>query len=122
MPQPIAIHVFDNLMLGVGVSTGLEKLGYQVQRVENASLLPPRAAELKPFLVLIDLTVRMGDPNAAIRAIKADPALHHVRILAYGDHKNEPLLDAARQAGADAVTSNNAIASHLPELVQQVLA
>jgi DNA-binding NarL/FixJ family response regulator len=122
MPQPIAIHAFDNLMLGVGVSAALEKLGYQVQRVENTGLLPQKAAEVKPFLVLIDLSVRVGDANAAIRAIKTDAALKHIRILAYGDHRNEALLGGARQAGADVVTSNNAISSHLPELVQQALA
>ncbi len=122
MPQPIALHVFDNLMLGVGVNTALEKLGYAVQRLDSASLLPQKAAEVKPFIVLIDLTTRMGDANAAIRAIKADPTLQHLRILAYGDHKNDSLLETARQAGADVVTSNSAVASHLGELVQQALA
>lgn len=122
MPQPIAIHVFDNLMLGTSVSAGLEKLGYQVQRVENASLLAPKTIEVKPFIVVIDLTTRMGDVNGAIRAIKAEPTTQHVRVLAYGDHQNESLLESARQSGADVVTSNNAIASHLGDLVQQALA
>ena len=122
MPQPIALHVFDNLMLGTGVNTNLEKLGYGVQRLDNASRLAQKAAEIKPFLVVVDLTIKMGDANAAIRAIKADPSLQHIRILAYGDHQNEAMLDAARQAGADVVTSNSAVASHLEEIVQQVLA
>lgn len=120
-PQPIAIHVFDNLMLGMGVNSNLEKLGYEVHRLDNASLLAQKAAEIKPFLVLIDLTTKMGDCNATIRAIKADVSLKHIRLLAYGDHQNEALLEAARQAGADVVTSNNAVASHLDEVVQQAL-
>jgi CheY-like chemotaxis protein len=122
MPQPVAIHVFDNLMLGMNVTSGLEKLGYEVQRIDNATLLTEKAAELKPFLIVIDLTTKMGNVNAALRAIKADPTLQHIRVLAYGDHKNESLLDSARQAGADVVTSNSAVASHLNELVQQALA
>jgi CheY-like chemotaxis protein len=122
MPQPVAIHVFDNLMLGMSVTSGLEKLGYEVQRIDNATLLKEKAAELKPFLIVIDLTTKMGNVNAALRAIKADPTLQHIRVLAYGDHKNESLLDSARQAGADVVTSNSAVASHLNELVQQALA
>lgn len=121
MPQPVAIHVFDNLMLGMGVNTNLEKLGYEVQRLDNASTLSQTAAEVKPFLVVIDLTTKMGDANAAIRAIKSDATLKHIRVLAYGDHQNEALLEAARQAGADVVTSNSAVASHLNEVVQQVL-
>jgi DNA-binding NarL/FixJ family response regulator len=122
MPQPLAIHVFDNLMLGMTVHNGLTKLGYEVQRLDNASLLTQKVAEVKPFLVAIDLTTKMGDANAAIRAIKTDASLQHVRVIAYGDHQNEPLLDAARQAGADVVTSNSAVASHLEEVVQQALA
>lgn len=122
MPQPVAIHVFDNLMLGMSVTAGLEKLGYEVQRIDNATLLTEKAAELKPFLIVIDLTTKMGNVNAALRAIKADPTLQHIRVLAYGDHKNESLLDSARQAGADVVTSNSAVASHLNDLVQQALA
>jgi DNA-binding NarL/FixJ family response regulator len=122
MPQPVAIHVFDNLMLGMNVTAGLEKLGYEVQRIDNAISLAPKAAEVKPFLIVIDLTTKMGNVNAALRAIKADPTLQHIRVLAYGDHKNESLLDSARQAGADVVTSNSAVASHLNDLVQQALA
>jgi DNA-binding NarL/FixJ family response regulator len=122
MPQPVAIHVFDNLMLGMGVNTNLEKLGYQVTRLDNTSVLAHTTAEVKPFLVVVDLTTKMGDANAAIRAIKTDASLKHIRIIAYGDHQNEALLEAARQAGADVVTSNSAVASHLNEVVQQALA
>lgn len=120
--QPIALHVFDNLMLGMNVNAALEKLSYQVQRLDNATLLPEKASELKPFLIVIDLSTKMGDINGAIRALKADPALKHIRVLAYGDHRNESLLESARQAGADLVTSNNAVGAHLEEVIQQVLA
>jgi DNA-binding NarL/FixJ family response regulator len=77
---------------------------------------------VKPFLVVVDLTTRMGDVNAAIQAIKTDSSLRHIRVIAYGDHHNEALLEAARQAGADVVTSNSAMAAHLGEVVQQALA
>jgi len=121
MPQPVAIHVFDNVILGTGVNDNLGKLGYDVQRLDNASELPARAAELKPFLIVIDLTIRIGDANGAIQAVKRDASLQHVRVIAYGDHQNEALLEAARRAGADVVTSNTAVASHLDEVVQQAL-
>lgn len=120
--QPVAIHVFDNLMLGMTVQGALEKQGYTVHRLDNASLLSQKAAETKPFLVLIDLSTKMGDINTAIRAVKADPALQHILVVAYGDHQNEPLLEAARQAGANLVTSNHAVSGHLHEVIQQALA
>ena len=122
MPQPIALHAFDNLMLGTGVKTNLEKLGYAVHRLDSADGLAQKAGELKPFLIVLDLTIKLGDVNAAIRSIKSEPSLQHIRILAYGDHQNEAVLEAARQAGADVVTSNSAVSSHLEEVVQQVLA
>ena len=121
-PQPVALHVFDNLMLGMTVNAALEKLGYQVQRLDNAMLLSEKAAEWKPFLIVIDLGTKMGDIHGAIRALKAEPALKHIRVLAYGDHQNESLLESARLAGADLVTSNNAVGAHLEEVIQQVLA
>ena len=122
MPQPIPIHVFDNMMLGTGVHTNLEKLGYDVKRLDDPALLAPKAAELKPFLVAIDLTIKVGDVNAAIRAIKCDGSLQHIRVLAYGNHQDQASLENARQAGADVVTTHDAVAAHLGEVVQQVLA
>jgi CheY-like chemotaxis protein len=122
MPQPVAIHVFDNLTVGPGVNANLEKLGYTVHRLESASLLAQKATEWKPFLILMDLTTKMGDANAAIHSLKSDATLRHIRVIAYGDHQNEALLEAARQAGADVVTSNSAVASHLDAVVQQALA
>ncbi len=122
MTQPIAIHVFDNLILGVSITSALENLGYQVRRLDNSSELARKAAEIKPFLVVIDLTTKMGDADAAIRSLKREPMLQHIRTIAYGDHRNEALLESARQAGADVVTSNGSMASHLAEVVQQALA
>lgn len=121
MSRPLAIHLFENLLLGTGVSSGLEKLGYEVVRLDDPALLALRAAEWKPFLVVLDLTIRSGDPCAAIRALKNDAALRHIRVLAYGDHRNESLLTAAREAGADVVTTNGMVCSHLAEVVQQTL-
>ena len=118
--QPRVILVADNLILLSRVAAQLAQEKYTVSNLRDVSELPAKARELQPLFIILDLTVKRGDPCGAITQLKTDDALKHVPVLAFGDHKS-PLLATAREAGADAVTTNGAITQHLPQLIQQLL-
>ena len=73
------------------------------------------------MFVLLDLDLRNGDAVPVLTRLKTDEALKHTLVLAFGRRDNEPLLEQARAAGADMVTTSDAVASHLPALLDQLL-
>ena len=119
--EPRVIFVCDNLLILSRTVSNLNHLGYAVSNLRDPSELVAAAKEKPPLFVLLDLTVKRSDACAAITQLKAEETLRHVPVLAFGDHTDTDLLERARKAGAESVTSNAAVAHHLPQLVEQLL-
>jgi two-component system cell cycle response regulator DivK len=120
--EPLAVLVCDNLLLLSRIANALQQIKYRVRTLRDPAALLAVARDEQPLFVILDLTLKSGDPCAAVAQLKADDSLKHLPVLAFADHTNKPLLDRARAAGADAVTSNAAVAQHLPQLIEQLLA
>jgi two-component system cell cycle response regulator DivK len=60
-----------------------------------------RAAELRPDLILMDLSLPMLDGWEATRRLKADPTLAHIPVIAVTAHAMAGEKERARAAGAD---------------------
>jgi PleD family two-component response regulator len=68
-------------------------------------------------LVILDLNSAPVRPLEAVAAIKADPALEHVRTIGFVSHVQSDLIAQAREAGVDRVMARSAFASDLPLLL-----
>jgi two-component system cell cycle response regulator DivK len=64
----------------------LELEGYEVAEARNGLEAVERAAELRPALILMDLSLPEIDGFEATRRIQADPALAHIPIVAVTAH------------------------------------
>jgi CheY-like chemotaxis protein len=60
-----------------------------------------RAAELRPALILMDLSLPVMDGWEAIRRLKANPALAAIPVIALTAHAMAGEADKAHAAGAD---------------------
>jgi two-component system cell cycle response regulator DivK len=119
--EPLVLLVGENLLLLSRASNQLQQMKYRVHTKRDPSATAAAVREHLPIFVLLDLTCRQGDPCAAIAELKADEKLKHIPIRAFADHTTAALLEGARAAGAEVVTSNSAIAQHLPQLIDRVL-
>ena len=119
--EPLVLLVGENLVLLSRASNQLQQMKYRVHTERDPAAAAAAAREHQPILALFYLTCRRSDPCAAIAELKADEKLKHIPILAFAEHTNAALLDRARAAGAEVVTSNSAIAQHLPQLVDRAL-
>ncbi len=119
MAAPLVLGLVPDLMFGTQIEGVLERLGYRVELVRDASALADRVGEAGPALVLVDLAARGVDVPAAIRALKGDVATREVPVVAFGPHLDEAAREAARAAGADAVVANSKLAFDLPGLVER---
>jgi DNA-binding response OmpR family regulator len=119
--EPLVILVSDNVLLVSRITNHLRQANYRVMDLREAQLLPAAVREQQPMFVLLDLDLRNGDAVPALALLKSDAGLKHTLVLAFGHRDNEPLLEEARAAGADLVTTSDAASSHLSPLLDQLL-
>jgi len=121
MTKPLALLLYENLRPGSTLVNRLQDLDYRVQVLANPATLLEQARATKPLLVIIELTIKVGDPGAAITALKGDQATAHIPILAYCGAKDTKLKAKALKAGATLVASDTAILEQFPQILEQLL-
>lgn len=119
--EPIAILVSENAVLLSRMTNDLCQSKYRVSHLRDPSGLLAAAREQHPMFVVLDLDLRNRDAVPVLAQLKSDAELRHTLVLAFADGANDPLLEEARAAGADMVTTRDAVANHLSPLVEQLL-
>jgi DNA-binding response OmpR family regulator len=119
--EPIALLVSEDKVLLSRMTNDLCQSRYRVSHLRDAGELLAAAREQRPMFVVLDLNLRNRDAVAVLEELKSDAELRHTLVLAFGDSADESLLEEVRAAGADMVTTRDAVASHLPPLVEQLL-
>ncbi|MFA6562412.1 MAG: response regulator [Verrucomicrobiia bacterium] len=119
--EPIAILASENAVLLSRMTNDLCQSKYRVSHLRDPSELLAAAREQHPMFVVLDLDLRNRDAVSVLAQLKSDPELRHTLVLAFADGANEPLLEEARAAGADMVTTRDAVSNHLLPLVEQLL-
>ena len=85
----------DGLRALLSNVSNLEVIG----EAENGNIAVKKASQLKPDLILMDLTMPIMNGTEAIRIIKQrQPA---IRIIAFTEHKSHDHVQAAFEAGAN---------------------
>ena len=118
--QPLARVCYEKLLPGSQLVNRLQDLKYRVQTVNDPGQLLAAVRREMPMLLLADLAAR-ADIAPVIAALKADAATAHIPVIAFAEEKAVAQLAAAEQAGAALAVSETALASYLPQLLNQAL-
>ena len=118
--QPLAIVFYERLMPGSQLVNRLQDLNYRVLALDNAARLTATVQREMPLLLLADLAAK-GEILEAIKKIKVAEVTSHVPIIAFAPDNSANLLAAAQAVGANLVVTESALASHLPQMLQQAL-
>jgi len=100
MPTTILL-VEDNELNRDMLSRRLERRGYEIKMAVDGAQGVSMAAELRPALILMDLSLPVMDGWEAIRRLKADPQTARIPIIALTAHARADDEKSAREAGAD---------------------
>lgn len=101
-----------------------DALGIPCRPVRNADMLAARLADSDVRALIVDLEA--GDAALALIVQLREHGSHSenpaaeppsVRVVAFGPHVDKDRLQAARDAGADAVYTRGAFADRLPDLL-----
>jgi CheY-like chemotaxis protein len=121
MTKPLALVFYESLLPGSQLVNRLQDLGYRVVTSSESAGLAALARELRPLLLIIDLTGQQPGFCDVIREIKQASDTGHIPVLAFSRDGESDLRTAAHSCGAALVTGDVAILAHLPQLLNQVL-
>lgn len=79
----------------------LEQHGHRVVEAETGPLGLEKAAQLQPDLILLDIQLPGMDGHAVARALKSDPALHGIPVVAVTSYAMAGDREKCLEAGAE---------------------
>lgn len=100
----------------------LTHFGFVVEEAVNGEEAVAKASERKPDLILMDLSLPVMDGWAATTAIKGDPALAHIPVIALTAHAMSGDRERALEAGCDGYLSKPISPKKVVAEVERVLA
>ena len=118
MPQLLAL--VDDLLFLSRIREAGRAAGIEVRAVRGASDLLD-AARRDARLVLVDADSQRLPWQAAVAALRAEPATGALPVIAFVSHVRADRAEAARAAGASRVLARSAFVEQLPDLVAQAL-
>jgi CheY-like chemotaxis protein len=110
------VALVADLFFGARIRETAKQLGIPCELVREPDKLLERAVGAK--LVIVDMSLRAGDPAAAVRALKADARTRDIRVVGYLFDAQDELIRTARAAGCDKVLSRGGLTQKLPELLR----
>ena len=113
----MVVALVADLFFGARIRETAKQLGIPCELVRDPALLVERAAGAR--LIIADMSLRTGDPAAAVRALKADPRTAAIPVVGYLFDAQDELIRTAREAGCDKVLSRGGLTQKLPELIQR---
>jgi CheY-like chemotaxis protein len=99
----------------------LRAMGYAVAESGDGASAIAMTHELKPALVVMDLSLPVVDGWEAIRRIKGDPSTAHVPIIALTGHVLQIHSQTAKAAGCDAFVTKPCLPDDLLVEIQRLV-
>lgn len=100
----------------------LEMSGFRVVEATNGKEAVKVASDVRPQIILMDLSLPFIDGLAATRQIRGLPDLNRVPIVAVSAHDTADFHNEALNAGCDAYVTKPIDYPELEELVKRLLA
>src|SRR5262245_24443859 len=79
----------------------LERRGYEVHVAENGAEAVEKAKSCAPDLILMDISMPVMSGIEATRALRGDPSVPNIRIVALTAHAMESARRECMEAGCD---------------------
>jgi two-component system cell cycle response regulator DivK len=95
--------------------------GFRVAEAANGQEALDRAFELRPDLIVMDLSLPMLDGWEATRRLKKDPRTQSIPVVALTGHALAGHSQGAKEAGCDAFLTKPCLPAALVEEVRRML-
>jgi two-component system, cell cycle response regulator DivK len=99
----------------------LQFSGFRVAEARNGNEAVEKAFELRPDLILMDLSLPGKDGWEATRELKADDRTRHIPVVALTGHALAGASEGARKAGCDSFVTKPCLPDDLVVEVRRML-
>ena len=99
----------------------LQFSGFRVAEARNGNEAVAQAFELKPDLILMDLSLPGMDGWEATRVLKADERTRHIPVVALTGHALAGASEGAKKAGCDSFVTKPCLPDDLVVEVRRML-
>ena len=120
--QPLILVVDDYQDAREMYAEYLQFSGFRVAEARNGNEAVSQALELKPDLILMDLSLPGMDGWEATRVLKADDRTRHIPIVALTGHALAGASEGAKRAGCDSFVTKPCLPDDLVVEVKRMLA
>lgn len=110
------VGLIRDLMFRSRIDATAESLGVEVAYVSTLDLLPQRCAEVKPSLVVVDLSEKAFVPEQTMAILHT--CAPDAKVVGFASHVDLKALAGAREAGFGRVLSRQEFAAQIPALLQ----
>jgi DNA-binding NarL/FixJ family response regulator len=104
-----------DLMFRSKIDAGCEALGVEVAYASSLEAASARCAELKPSVVMVDLSEKNFAAEPTMAALRE--AAPGARVIGFASHVDLKALAGAREAGFERVLSRSEFAAQIPALL-----
>jgi len=115
----MVLALASDLFFGARIRETARQLGVACEVVKEPAALLERAAGAA--VIIVDMSLRAGDPAAAVRALKADERTRAIPVVGYLFDSDDAAIRAARAAGCDRVLSRGGLTQKLADIVRGAL-
>lgn len=119
MSQPIAFIVEDDDQLSLVFTHALREAGYATEVFYEGQKVIPRLAEIKPYIMILDLHLPNVSGSEILDHIRADELLKDIRVIVTSADAGL-LTDPAIESKADFVLIKPVRFAHLQRLAQRL--
>ena len=120
-PAPLILVVDDYQDAREMYAEYLQFSGFRVAEARNGNEAVTQAFDLKPDLILMDLSLPGMDGWEATRVLKADERTRHIPVVALTGHALAGASEGARRAGCDSFVTKPCLPDDLVVEVRRML-
>jgi CheY-like chemotaxis protein len=115
------LALVGDLLFASRIEGTLSACGHDVRMTPITTDAVEVAREWEPDGIVVSFGVPSQDWEGAIRAIRAEPSLAGIPLLAFGPHVDTAGRAAATAAGATRVVTNGAFFNRMPGMIAALL-
>ena len=120
-PHPLILVVDDYQDAREMYAEYLQFSGFRVAEARNGNEALTQAFELKPDLILMDLSLPGMDGWEATRVLKSDERTRHIPVVALTGHALAGASEGAKKAGCDSFVTKPCLPDDLVVEVRRML-
>lgn len=120
MSQTILVAVND-IFFYTKLRDALKPQGYVLERARAQEDVLQKASELNPAAVVLNMNDPSVDGLKALEALRGDPGVKTVPVLAFANHEEVETWNRAKALGVTKIVSRNEFSARTRELVEGMI-